>query len=128
MSGGPTPPPRPVCAASGALSAAHLEALARLLPARALREVLAAGPELRCALERHAGPHLDVVHDPASGDTLWARWSDANGPDAEPDAVLPLPDCPATTGPIACAHPLGHPGGHSRNLTAPAPAGSSMPT
>ncbi|MGW6864556.1 hypothetical protein [Streptomyces sp. NPDC054901] len=117
MSDGPTPPPRPECAASGTLSAAHLDALTRLLPARALREVLAAGPELRCSPDRHAGPHLDVVHDPASGDALWARWSDGKGPDAEPDAILPLPDCPATTGPIACAHPLDHPGDHSRERT-----------
>ncbi|MFF3019782.1 hypothetical protein [Streptomyces sp. NPDC057939] len=121
MSDGPPCPPRPECGASGTLSVAHLEALARLLCARALREVLAAGPELFCPLERHAGPHLDVVLDPGSGDALWARWSDGQGPDAEPDAVLPLPDCPAITGPEACPHPLGHPGGHGPHPSTPAP-------
>ncbi|MFD9458229.1 hypothetical protein ACFWBC_34755 [Streptomyces sp. NPDC059985] len=128
MSDGPPSPPRPGCGASGTLSAAHLEVLARLLCARALREVLAAGPELRCSLDRHAGPHLDVVLDPGSGDALWARWSDGNGPDAEPDTVLALPDCPATTGTDACSHPLDHPGDHGPNLPAPAPTGPSMPT
>ncbi|MET9604769.1 hypothetical protein ABZZ17_06830 [Streptomyces sp. NPDC006512] len=126
MTDGPPPPPLP-CATPGTLSATHLDALTRLLPARALREVLAAGPELRCPLERHAGPHLDVVHDPGSGEALWARWSGTDGPGAEPDAILALPDCPVTTGPDACAHPLGHPGGHSRERTDPAPLGPSMP-
>ncbi|MEU8778034.1 hypothetical protein [Streptomyces sp. NPDC048606] len=100
------------CGAYGALSAAHLDALATRHRA-ALRTVLGDGPVLRCSLEPHAdGPHMELLHDGgAAGTALWARWG-AAGAD---DAVLAAADCPAAApdgGP--CALYLGHPGGHSR--------------
>lgn len=88
---------RTACGARGLLSAAHLDALAELVAGNAhvLRAVLGEGPELRCALEEHSGPHMDLVHDTGSGRALWAQWSE---PDAGwPETVLALPDCPAVT-------------------------------
>ncbi|MFG2622229.1 hypothetical protein ACGFXC_31880 [Streptomyces sp. NPDC048507] len=109
---------REACGARGLLSAAHLDALAELLcgNARVLRAVLADGPELRCVLESHAGPHMDLVHDSGSGRALWAQWA---GPDAGwPETVLTLPDCPAATrrGPVCWSY-LSHPGAHTWELT-----------
>ncbi|MCX5405297.1 hypothetical protein OHA37_15555 [Streptomyces sp. NBC_00335] len=98
------------CGASGALSAVHLDALARR--PGILREVLDAGPELRCSLGQHTGPHMDVLHeDPAPGNTLWARWPG--------DAVLALPDCPATGSGEGCGQYLSHPGGHTWQVADP---------
>ncbi|MCY0937940.1 hypothetical protein [Streptomyces sp. H34-S4] len=110
MSGG-----APACGATGSLSAAHLDALARL-PAGALREVLGAGPELRCTLGRHAGPHGDVLREGSPGAALWARWGGTGA-----DAVLVLPDCPADGGGEGCGQYLSHPGGHTWQLTDPTP-------
>ncbi|MEU8465481.1 hypothetical protein [Streptomyces sp. NPDC029003] len=109
---------REACGARGLLSATHLDALADLLAgnARILRAVLAEGPELRCVLETHSGPHMDLVHDSGSGRALWAQWSE---PDADRlETVLVLPDCPAATrrGP-ACWSYLSHPGAHTWELT-----------
>lgn len=113
MSGGGAP----ACGAPGALSPAHLDALARLGPRYpgALREVLGAGPELRCVLGRHTGPHMDVLREGPPGAALWARWG---GPGA--DAVRSLPDCPAIGG-GGCGQYLAHPGGHAWEITEPAP-------
>ncbi|MGW6861639.1 hypothetical protein [Streptomyces xanthophaeus] len=111
-------PERPACGAHGALSAAHLTALTQLLSAdgRALMEVLRGGPVLRCSLERHAGDHMDLVHDGGAGAALWARWSESGGP----DALLVLPDCPATDGCGAgCGQYLSHSGGHTWEVTDP---------
>lgn len=109
---------RTACGARGLLSAAHLDALAELVAGNAhvLRAVLGEGPELRCALEEHSGPHVDLVHDTGSGRALWAQWSE---PDAGGlDTVLALPDCPAVTprGPGCWAY-LSHPGAHTWELT-----------
>lgn len=103
----------PACGASGALSTVHLDALARL-PRGVLLEVLGAGPELRCSLGRHAGPHMDVLHEgPDPGCAMWARWPG--------DAVLSLPDCPVGGAGEGCGQYLSHPGGHTWQLTDPAP-------
>ncbi|WP_411101416.1 hypothetical protein [Streptomyces sp. cmx-4-9] len=112
MSGAPG---RPVCGAPGVLSGAHLEALARLLSGQrgALREVLGAGPALRCTLERHTGPHMDVVREGPAGSALWARWPGC-------ETVLVLPDCPAGGG---CGQYLSHPGGHTWEVADPGPRG-----
>lgn len=102
MSGG-------ACGASGALSAVHLAALAEWRGA--LREVLDAEPELRCSLEQHTGPHMDVLHEgPAPGSAILARWPG--------DAVLALPDCPAGAGGEGCGRYLSHPGGHTWQVSA----------
>ncbi|WP_330298020.1 hypothetical protein [Streptomyces sp. NBC_00503] len=105
MSGG-----APACGAAGALSPVHLDALARLAPAHpgALREVIGAGPELRCALEPHPGPHRDVLHEGPPGAALWARWGGT-----APDAVVPVRDCPAEHAGEGCGHYASHPGGHT---------------
>ncbi|MFZ3472204.1 hypothetical protein ACODT3_15370 [Streptomyces sp. 4.24] len=100
----------PACGASGALSSVHLEALARL---PALRRVLDAGPELRCSLGQHTGPHMDVLHEGPTGSALWARWPG--------DAILALPDCPAGGEAEGCGQYLSHPGGHSWQVRDPAP-------
>ncbi|MFD5147982.1 hypothetical protein [Streptomyces sp. NPDC058401] len=97
------------CDASGALSATHLDALAER--PRILRQILDAGPELRCSLRQHTRPHMDVLHEgPAPGHALWARWPG--------DAVLSLPDCPAVAGGEGCGQYLSHPGGHTWQASA----------
>ncbi|CAM5543041.1 hypothetical protein SAVIM338S_04330 [Streptomyces avidinii] len=113
----------PACGAVGALSAVHLDALARLAPAHpgSLRAVLGAGPELRCALGRHTGPHMDVLHEGPAEISLWARWSGTGGAGGAGggDAVLALPDCPAADGGEACGQYRSHPGGHTWEITDP---------
>lgn len=100
------------CGATGRLSAAHLDALAGR--PGILREVLGAGPELTCSLAQHTGPHMDVLHEgPAPGSALWARWPG--------DAVLTLPDCPATGTAEGCGEYLSHPGGHTWQVTDTSP-------
>ncbi|MFE3765669.1 hypothetical protein ACFXPI_28355 [Streptomyces sp. NPDC059104] len=121
------------CGAPGLLSAAHLDALAELLAgnARALRAALDEGPELRCALERHSGPHMDLVHDSGSGTALWAQWPGPGGDDGSRDGwletVVALPDCPATTPGrgTGCWAYLAHPGAHTWELTPPWAVGRS---
>ncbi|MFG2748693.1 hypothetical protein [Streptomyces xanthophaeus] len=113
-------PERLACGAHGALSATHLATLTQLLSGdgRALVDVLRGGPVLRCSLERHTGDHMDLVHDGGAGAALWARWSDAGGP----DALVVLPDCPATDGGGAgCGQYLSHAGGHTWEVTDPGP-------
>lgn len=105
------------CGAVGALSSVHLDGLARLRPG-ALREVVGAGTELRCALGRHTGPHMDALHEGPPGAALWARWGGSGA-----DAVLALPDCPVVDGPGGggCGQYLAHPGGHAWEVADPAP-------
>lgn len=111
----------PACGAVGALSPLHLDALARLRATHsgALREVLGAGPELRCSLGRHSGPHMDVLREGPPGTALWARWGRSGADRAE--AVLALPDCPAGGGGEGCGQYLSHPGGHTWEVADPAP-------
>lgn len=109
------------CGACGALSAVHLAALAQWRGA--LHQVLGAGPELRCSLELHTGPHMDVLHEgPDPGSAIWARWAGADG---AADVVLLLPDCPVGGGGEGCGQYASHPGRHTWQVEDPAPASRS---
>ena len=73
--------------------------------------------DLRCTLEAHtAGHHYAHVIDMAATTAGWTRWPQGAGP----EALLVLPDCPAT-GPDkdACSEYEGHPGGHTWQVDDP---------